>query len=250
MARALRPQLEDALYYITVRGNNRQFIFRDHHDQRHYIELLNRYRERFDCRLYAYILLNNHLHFILETPRANVGKFMQCLGTSYASYFNRRYKRRGTLFEGRYQSHLLSTSQLLDFTQQVHVCSLGGEKEQKGSRLEDSSAVSLSAATRDQLAGADLKKAEDIIHKVSLSLSIAGVGDLREKRRKAMPRHLAMYLIRRQTPLPLRLIGTLLGVKPAAVAIAIGKVEKRLKEGGFPQHIEALLKKSIGSASL
>ena len=44
MARSLRPQFEDALFYITVRGNNRQSLFRDYQDQGHYIQLLDRYR--------------------------------------------------------------------------------------------------------------------------------------------------------------------------------------------------------------
>ena len=111
-------------------------------------------------------------------------------------------------------------------------------------------AVSSRAISRDQLEGADLKRAEDIILKVSLSMGLSGEEDLREKRRRATVRHLAMYLIRRQTLLPLRLIGTLLGVKPAAVAIAVGKVEKRFKEGSFPDHIETLLKKSVASVTL
>ncbi len=52
-----------------------------------------------------------------------------------------------------------------------------------------------------------------------------------------------MYLIRRQTLLPLRLIGALLGVKPAAVAIAVGKMERRVRDRGFPSNIENLLKR-------
>ena len=116
MTRSLRPQFEDALYYITVQGNNRESIFRDYTDQSYYVDLLARYRDRFGCRLYGYILLPNHLHIILETPRANIGKFMQGLGTSYASYFNRRYHRKGTLFEGRYKSVLVPKEELFNFS--------------------------------------------------------------------------------------------------------------------------------------
>ena len=71
-----------------------------------------------------------------------------------------------------------------------------------------------------------------------------GVEGLRERRREALIRHLAMYLIRKETPLPLRLIGKLLGVKSAAVAIAVGKVGGLIKRGGFPRYIEDLMKSS------
>jgi len=238
MARSLRPQFEDALYYITVRGNNRQPLFRDYQDQGHYIELLDRYRERFGCRLYAYILLSNHLHLLLETPRANVGRFMQCLGTSYVAYFNRRYKRRGTLFEGRYRSDLVAKNDLLEFTRHTHTCKLG-----HGLGEHRDSSVNQPAAVPSQVQRTDLKKAEGIIQEVRKSLGISNAEDLTERHRTFLGRHLAMYLIRKQTVLPLRLIGALLGVKPAAVAIAVGRMERRVRDRGFPSNIENLLKR-------
>jgi len=244
MARSLRPQFEDALYYITVRGNNRQPLFRDYQDQGHYIELLDRYRERFGCRLYGYILLGNHLHLLLETPRGCVGKFMQCLGTSYVAYFNRRYKRRGTLFEGRYRSDLVAKSDLLDFTRHAHTCKLGhGAGEQRDLKRFVPSSVNQPAVVPSQLQRTDLKKAAEIIQEVRQSLGISNAEDLKERHRTSLARHLAMYLIRKQTLLPLRLIGTLLGVKPAAVAIAVGKMETRVRERAFPTSIENLLKR-------
>jgi len=244
MARSLRPQFEDALYYITVRGNNRQPLFRDFQDQAHYIELLDRYRQRFSCRLYGYILLGNHLHLLLETPRGSVGKFMQCLGTSYVAYFNRRYKRRGTLFEGRYRSDLVAKEDLLEFTRHSHTCKLGhGAGEQRDLQRFVPSSVNQPAAVPSQVQRTDLKKAEGIIQEVRQSLGISNAEDLRGRHRTSLARHLAMYLIRKQTLLPLRLIGTLLGVKPAAVAIAVGKMETRVRDRGFPSNIENLLKR-------
>jgi len=158
MARTLRPQFEDALYYITVRGNNRQPLFRDYQDQGHYIELLDRYRDRFGCRLFAYVLLSNHLHLLLETPRANVGRFMQSLGTSYVAYFNRRYKRRGTLFEGRYRSDLVAKKELLEFTRQAHTCKLGqGASEQRDLKRFFAPSVSPTEAIPSRVEGTDRK---------------------------------------------------------------------------------------------
>ena len=97
---------------------------------------------------------------------------------------------------------------------------------------------------RIQEEASDIRRAEEIIRKVRHFVESIGVEGLREKRRGALIRHLAMYLIRKGTPLPLRSIGKLLGVKSAAVAIAIGKVESQIKRGGFPRYIENLLKRS------
>ena len=88
MARTFRSQFDGAIYHLTVRCNNRQPLFREDKDRERYLELLHRYRDLFGYRLYAYILLTNHLQLLLETPRGNVSKVMQCLGTNYASYFN------------------------------------------------------------------------------------------------------------------------------------------------------------------
>ncbi len=92
MARALRSQFEGAIYHLIARGNNRQPLFRDSKARERYLELLKCYREQFGYRLYAYNLLNNHLQLLLATPKGNVSKIMQYLGTNYATYFNRKYK--------------------------------------------------------------------------------------------------------------------------------------------------------------
>ncbi len=310
MARALRTQFVGALYHLIVRGNNRQSLFRDSKDREHYLELLKRYRELFGYRLYAYNLLTNHLQLLLETPKGNVSKIMQCLGTNYAAYFNRKYKRRGTLFEGRYKSHLVEKgTHLSEHTRYIHRCCFHKGLKEGGSDypwcsyriylgwegpdlidtatvlsqfglepieqrrkyrefVEDgdfrkghftdagnfrdaafsaSSVTQYFARTEDsrlQEETLDIRKAEEIIQKVRLSTELNGVENLRERQRDALARHLAMYIIRKETLLPLRSIGRLLGVKSAAVAIAVGKVERLAKRGDFPIQIENLLKRS------
>jgi len=309
MARTFRTQFDGAIYHLIVRGNNRQPLFRENKDRERYLELLHRYRDLFGYRLYAYILLTNHLQLLLETPRGNVSKIMQCLGTNYASYFNRKYKRCGTLFEGRYKSHLVdSGSHLSEHTRYIHrycfhkglkgggsdypwgsyriYIGLGGSdivetnivlsqfgqgpSEQKrryrefvengdfrrghladAGNFHDVAFQANSVPLKTYQPGAtqfqeeaDIRRAEEIIQKVRLSVESIGVEGLREGRRGALIRHLAMYLIRKGTPLPLRSIGKLLGVKSAAVAIAIGKVESQIKRGGFPRYIEDLMKRS------
>ena len=121
MARALRVQFDGALYHLVVRANNRQPLFRDTHDRRHYLDLLSRYRGQFGFRIYCYLLINRQVHLLIETPKGNVSKIIQCLGTSYTSYFNRRHRRRGTLFEGRYNSYLVDReTALAEVTRYIH----------------------------------------------------------------------------------------------------------------------------------
>ena len=143
MARSPRPQFKNIVYHLILCGNNRQSLFRDNDDRDRYLELLDRYRERYGCLLYAYLLLSNRLHLLVETPRANVSRFMQCLGTSYASYFNRKYKRRGTLFEGRYKSQLVTKEDLAGFTRQIHCYYLRGDLKRDGGTMPGAAAGSI-----------------------------------------------------------------------------------------------------------
>ncbi len=212
-------------------------------DQSYYIDLLNRYRKRLGCRLYGYILVTNHLQIILETPRTNIGRFMQGLGTSYVAYFNRRYKRSGTLFDGRYKSLLLPKDQLINFTGQIHrLCRwVPVLKENKNGINPTLGAPRMVSSNRPQIDGADLIKAKDIIRQISLTMGLDGDGEMQKRSRKAIAQHLTMYLIRKETQLTLLSIGTLLGVKAGAVAIAVGKVEKRIQDGRFPDRVETLV---------
>ncbi|TAJ75712.1 hypothetical protein EPO44_21860 [bacterium] len=87
-----------------------------------FLELLSRYQGRFEFRVYCYFSTSREVHLlIMETPRGNVSKVVQCLGTSYTSFFNRRHKGRGTLFEGRYKSYLVDKeSSLLEVIRYIH----------------------------------------------------------------------------------------------------------------------------------
>ncbi len=68
---------------MTARGKDRKAIFRDDRDRTHFVELLSDWPERFRLRLHGYVLMENHYHFLLETPEANLSRSMQWLNTSY-----------------------------------------------------------------------------------------------------------------------------------------------------------------------
>ena len=104
MARPLRIERPGGRYHATARGNERRNIFRDDTDRFHFLELLAEMPERFGVRLHAYVLMDNHFHLLIETPEANLSRAMQWLGVSYSMGFNKRHRRVGHLFQGRFQA--------------------------------------------------------------------------------------------------------------------------------------------------
>ncbi len=95
MARPLRIEYEGAVYHITLRGNNRRIIFKHDSDRERFIQKLAESVQQFDVRLYLFCLMENHVHFVLETPRANLSRFMHRLLTAYTVYFNRKHNESG-----------------------------------------------------------------------------------------------------------------------------------------------------------
>lgn len=122
MARPFRCQYEGAIYHVTVRGNERRAIFRDDQDRRRLVDRLRALLDVHHVRLYAYVLMPNHYHLVICTPRANLSRFMQQLNTSYTVYFNRRHRRWGHLFGGRFKARVVEGgSYLLSLSRYVHL---------------------------------------------------------------------------------------------------------------------------------
>jgi putative transposase len=112
MARHRRFILPDVAVHIVQRGNDRQDCFRDESDYIVFLAMLRDVIRSRQCALHAYCLMTNHFH-LLVTPgnTQSCGLIMRDLGRCYASYFNRRYKRTGTLWEGRFHSCLVDSPQ-------------------------------------------------------------------------------------------------------------------------------------------
>jgi len=106
MAREPRVEFEGAFYHVIARGNQRQDIFRDDKDRAIYLERLEHYRKRYDFKLYAYVLMSNHVHLLIETQKIPLSKIMQGIQFTYTQYYNRRHRTVGHLFQGRYKAIL------------------------------------------------------------------------------------------------------------------------------------------------
>lgn len=92
------------LYHVIVRGNYRQKTFRDDRDYEAYLERLARPANDFGVTVYAYCLMSNHVHLLLETGTEPLSRFTQRLQQSYTQYFNRKHHKAGHLFQGRYKA--------------------------------------------------------------------------------------------------------------------------------------------------
>jgi len=104
MARPWRIQFPEAVYHISVRGNNKQDIFLDDVDRKYFLGLLSRAAHRYNLEVFAFCLMNNHYHLFLCTPEPNLSRAMQWLNGTFTGYFNWRHKRVGHLLQGRYKS--------------------------------------------------------------------------------------------------------------------------------------------------
>jgi REP element-mobilizing transposase RayT len=122
MARPLRILYPNAFYHVTCRGNDRRVIFSDDHDRTRFIERLRSAIEIFDVRVHAYVLMSNHFHLIVETPKANLSEFMRQFNISYTAYYNRRHGRSGHLYQGRFKAIVVDKdSYLLELSRYVHL---------------------------------------------------------------------------------------------------------------------------------
>ena len=83
MARKPRVEFDGAVYHVIVRGNQRQRTFHDDRDRIAYLERIEHYRQRYGFRLYAYVLMSNHVHLLMETKSVAVSKIMQGIQASY-----------------------------------------------------------------------------------------------------------------------------------------------------------------------
>jgi putative transposase len=122
VARQLRIEYEGAFYHVTSRGNQREQIFWDDRDREELKKILQKTKERYGYILHAYVFMDNHYHFLIETPYANIKQLMQNINTSYTVYVNRRHKRAGHLFQGRYKAFIVDKeSYLLELGRYIHL---------------------------------------------------------------------------------------------------------------------------------
>ena len=108
-----RLEIQGGLYHIITRGNNRQLMFASDDDYRKFLLQLAQQKAKLPFYLYAYCLMPNHIHLLIERQDDSISRVMQRLLTAYSQYNNRKYRKSGHLLQGRYKAILCQSDQYL-----------------------------------------------------------------------------------------------------------------------------------------
>ena len=121
MPRCKRNIVKSGTYHIMVRGVNKQEIFYDDKDKKMFIRMLLYYKKRLDCKIYAYCLMNNHVHILFKDKEESISDFMRNITSKYAYEFNQKHKRVGHLFQDRFKSiYVYNDEYLLRLIRYIH----------------------------------------------------------------------------------------------------------------------------------
>lgn len=114
MSRVARLVLDNTCYHIMTRGNQKQSTFIEERDFMKYLGLLRHYKIKYGFKLFGYCLMPNHVHLILKVREASLlSKIMQGLNQAYTIWFNKKYKKAGHLWQGRYKSMVIETDKYM-----------------------------------------------------------------------------------------------------------------------------------------
>jgi putative transposase len=113
MSRPLRIQFPGATYHVMNRGLAAQPIFKTDADRATFLEGLGEVHVRWGLQIFAYCLLRNHYHLCVQTPQVPLARIMRHIDGVYTQRYNRRHRRDGPLFRGRYRAIIVDTDRYL-----------------------------------------------------------------------------------------------------------------------------------------
>lgn len=120
--RRLEHMAETGIYHVMTRGVGKQIIFEDDADRKRYLNYLYKYvSEGIGVELYAWCLMNNHVHLLVQADVSALSAFMHRVNLAYAQSFNKRCERVGPLFQGRFRSEPIDSDEhLLTVLRYIH----------------------------------------------------------------------------------------------------------------------------------
>ena len=122
MARKPRVHYPGAYYHVMLRGNGGMQIFHDQADRKMFLDLLQESIIRFKYRIHAFCLMTNHVHFAIQVGDISLSKIIQNISFRYTRYINKKSKRIGHLFQGRYKALIMDAdSYLLQLIRYIHL---------------------------------------------------------------------------------------------------------------------------------
>lgn len=115
MPRIARKYYNTSFFHIMVQGIRKEYIFNENEDLEFYSRLIYKYMKKCNVKIIAYCIMNNHAHLLTYVDKTeNLSKCMQCINTTYAMYYNKKYKKDGYVFRNRYKSEPIFSEQHLN----------------------------------------------------------------------------------------------------------------------------------------
>lgn len=113
--------LYKGIYHLIQRGNNRAYIFSEPTDKDQLLIFLEQAQEKYDFIVYAYVIMDNHYHLMVQRKDNSLATIMQWVNRSYSLYYNKKYHRSGSIYQGRYAKFLMEEdTYLLSLLKYIH----------------------------------------------------------------------------------------------------------------------------------
>jgi len=109
VARKARVKSSSGIYHIILRAINRQSIFEDDEDRLKLIEVFEKCKKVSQCRFFAYCLMDNHIHILIQEIQESISMMIQRISSSYVIWYNGKHDRCGHLFQERFKSEAVET---------------------------------------------------------------------------------------------------------------------------------------------
>ena len=108
MASVKRLYYQNAVYHVCIRGNNKQYILQEEEDKVIFLKSLEKFRTRFGFKLYGFVVMDNHVHLVIQTNSlVSISKIMHAITLSYSVKFRKKYGYTGYVWQGRFRSNVI-----------------------------------------------------------------------------------------------------------------------------------------------
>ncbi len=165
MPRFPRNYLKTSFFHVMSQGINKNFIFEDSIDIKFYIKNMYEIKDKYNVKIIAYCIMNNHVHMLLETAGVeNLSKYMHCLNTRFGQYYNKKYKRVGYVFRDRYKAEgIYSEKQLYNCIKYIYDNPVKAEICKKPEEYEFSNYKKIDFIDDEEYAFIDVEEDKEII---------------------------------------------------------------------------------------
>lgn len=108
MPRIARGKYTSGFFHIMIQGINKEYIFEKDENKERYLNLMKKYYQKYNLKIIAYCMMNNHAHFIIYSENINeISSYMHKVNELYAMYYNTKNNRVGYVFRNRYRSQYI-----------------------------------------------------------------------------------------------------------------------------------------------